>query len=240
MLGQSGYENSREDDLLEAVIGRRPAGVVLTGVMRSPQARRRLLNAGFPVVETWDLTPTPIDMLVGFSHERIGDAVAEFLHARGRRRVALVSGTDERSQRRSAAFTRRALELGMAHAGETAIPTISVTPPTTLGAGRRAMVELRGRYHDIDAVFCSSDVMAQGVMLEAQLGQVAVPEELAVVGFGDLSFARDLHPALTSVHVDGAAVGRIAAEFILARMNGKEVAEPVRDLGFHIVERASA
>jgi LacI family gluconate utilization system Gnt-I transcriptional repressor len=41
--------------------------VVLTGVMRSPLARRRLLASGIPVVETWDLTPTPIDMLVGFS-----------------------------------------------------------------------------------------------------------------------------------------------------------------------------
>src|SRR5450830_1803591 len=43
MLGQSGYENSREDALLEAIIGRRPDGVVLTGIMRSPESRKRLL-----------------------------------------------------------------------------------------------------------------------------------------------------------------------------------------------------
>lgn len=31
-----------------------------------------ILNAAIPVVEIWDLTPTPIDMLVGFSHEKLG------------------------------------------------------------------------------------------------------------------------------------------------------------------------
>ncbi len=59
MLGQGGYANSREDALLDAIIGRRPDGIVLTGIMHSAEGRRRLLAAGIPVVETWDLTPDP-------------------------------------------------------------------------------------------------------------------------------------------------------------------------------------
>ncbi|MFS2019213.1 LacI family DNA-binding transcriptional regulator, partial [Massilia sp. CT11-108] len=97
ILGQSGYENSREDELLEAIIGRRPDGIVLAGIMRSAQGRRRLQASAIPLVETWDLTPTPADMLVGFSHEDIGQAVAEFLYQRGRRRVAVISASDERN-----------------------------------------------------------------------------------------------------------------------------------------------
>ena len=76
MLGQAGYAGAREDALLEAIIGRRPDGIVLTGIMHSAEGRRRLLASGIPVVETWDLTPTPIDMLVGFSHAEVGRAVA--------------------------------------------------------------------------------------------------------------------------------------------------------------------
>ena len=72
--------------------------------MHSAEGRRRLLAAGIPVVETWDLTPTPIDMLVGFSHEEVGRSVAAFLHARGRRRLAVISGDDERAKRRQVAF----------------------------------------------------------------------------------------------------------------------------------------
>ncbi|WP_449406259.1 LacI family DNA-binding transcriptional regulator [Massilia phosphatilytica] len=109
ILGQAGYVNSREDELLEAIIGRRPDGIVLAGIMRSAQGRRRLQASAIPLVETWDLTPTPADMLVGFSHEDAGQAVAEFLYQRGRRRVAVISASDERAQRRNSAFAQAAV-----------------------------------------------------------------------------------------------------------------------------------
>ena len=89
MLGQVGYAHSREDELLRAIVGRRPDGIVLTGIMHSPEGRRLLQASGIPVVETWDFTPNPIDMLVGLSHEQLGAAVCKHLHAKGRRRLAL-------------------------------------------------------------------------------------------------------------------------------------------------------
>ena len=235
MLGQSGYVNSREDALIEAIIGRRPDGIVLTGIMHSPEARRRLLAAGIPVVETWDLTHTPLDMLVGFSHLMAGRAVAEFLVAKGRRRLALVAGDDERSLRRQQAFQSAAGALGV---GE--VPVVHVPAPTTLKSGRQALASLLQTTPDIDAVFCSSDLLALGVMTEAQARGIAVPGQLAVVGFGDLEFAADLHPALTTVRIDGEAIGRQAAQFIVDRAEGREVAQRVVDVGFSIIDRQSA
>ncbi|HYD63723.1 MAG TPA: LacI family DNA-binding transcriptional regulator [Noviherbaspirillum sp.] len=240
MLGQSGYRNSREDALLETIIGRRPDGVVLTGIMHSPEGRRRLLASGIPVVETWDLTPTPIDMLVGFSHEKIGIEVAEYLHARGRRRVATISGDDERAARRHRAFSQAAVSLGMCKPGETDIPSFVVPAPTTLGSGRAGLADLLKRHPDIDAIFCSSDLLALGVLTEAQAQGIAVPDRIAVVGLGDLSYARDLHPALTTVRIDGTAIGRVAAQFIIDRAEGRQVESPIHDVGFTIVQRASA
>jgi len=234
MLGQSGYVDSREDALVEAIIGRRPDGVVLTGIEHSAEGRKRLVASGIPVVETWDLTPTPIDMLVGFSHPAVGRAVAEFLYARGRRRLAQVAGADERSLRRQKAFRDTALGLGLPEP-----PVFSVPAPTTLKSGRRALAEWLQGGLDIDAVFCSSDLLALGVLTEAQARGIAVPGQLAVVGFGDLEIAADLHPALTTVHIDGTAIGRQAARFIVDRAEGREVAERVVDIGFSIVERAS-
>jgi LacI family gluconate utilization system Gnt-I transcriptional repressor len=235
MLGQSGYTESREDALLEAIIGRRPDGIVLTGILHSVEGRRRLLAAGIPVVETWDLTPTPLDMLVGFSHAEVGRAVVDFLRARGRRRLAVVAGDDERSRRRHQAFCDAARAAGLPE-----VPLIYVPAPTTLGSGRRALAELLAGTPGIDAVFCSSDLLALGVMIEAQARGVAVPQQLAVVGFGDLEFAADLHPALSTVRIDSAAIGRQAAHFIVERAEGRAVPERVVDIGFSIVERASA
>ena len=234
MLGQAGYAGSREDALLEAIIGRRPDGIVLTGILHSTVGRKRLLAAGIPVVETWDLTPTPIDMLVGFSHVDVGRAVAAFLHAKGRRRLAVVAGDDERAKRRHDAFQAAARALGLREAQVVVVPA-----PTTLRGGRGALAELMRVAPDIDAVFCSSDLLALGVMTEAQSRGIGIPAQLAVVGFGDLDFAADLHPALTTVRINGAAIGQQAARFIVDRAEGRGVEQRVVDIGFAIVERDS-
>jgi len=240
MLGQSGYEDSREDELLETIIGRRPDGVVLTGIMRSEQGRQRLLTSGIPVVETWDLTPNPIDMLVGFSHEKVGEAVARYLHGKGKRRVATLSANDQRAQRRMKAFSDTALELDMVAPGETEVPGWLLSAPTNVGMGRAGLRELLARHPDIDALFCSSDMVALGVLTEAQAMGIAVPGRLAVVGLGDLSFSRDLNPALTTVRIDGARIGATAARFIVERSEEREVRDGIVDIGFSIIERDSA
>ncbi len=234
MLGQSGYPNLLEDPLLEAIIGRRPDGIVLTGILRSASGRKRLLTSGIPIVETWDLTPNPLDMLVGFSHVGVGEAAADFLFGHGRRRLAVVTADDERATRRRDAFVARAKAAG---AGAVALAVVPA--PTTVGSGRRAFRELLRRKRVPDAVFCSSDLLALGVLLEAQSRAIAVPGDLAVVGFGDLDFAADLNPALTTIRVDGATIGRQAARFVIDRAEGRPVAEPIVDVGFRLIERAT-
>jgi LacI family gluconate utilization system Gnt-I transcriptional repressor len=235
MLGQAGYTGGREDALLEAIIGRRPDGIVLTGILHSAAGRKRLLASGIPVVETWDLTPTPIDMLVGFSHVEVGRAVAHFLHGKGRVRLGVVAGDDERARRRALAFQQAALAQGLTVPGLTL-----VSAPTTLKSGRAGLAELLKVQPELDAVFCSSDLLALGVLTEARVRGLSVPGRLAVVGFGDLEFAGDLDPALTTVRISGAAIGRQAAHFIVERAEGREVADRVIDIGYSIVQRASA
>jgi LacI family gluconate utilization system Gnt-I transcriptional repressor len=234
MLGQAGYGGGREDALLEAIIGRRPDGIVLTGILHSAEGRKRLMASGIPVVETWDLTPTPIDMLVGFSHVEVGRAVAAHLHGKGRSRLAVVAGDDERAARRGQAFVAAALALGLRE------PRIVTVPaPTTLRSGRQALATLVRDASDTDAVFCSSDQLALGVLTEARVRGWAVPGRLAVIGFGDQEFSADLEPALSSVRIRGDAIGRQAAQFIVDRVEGRAVPERVIDIGFSIIERQS-
>ncbi|WP_367848391.1 LacI family DNA-binding transcriptional regulator [Rhodoferax sp. WC2427] len=236
MVGQSGYDSAREDALLDAIIRRRPDGIVLTGIMHSQAGRKQLLASGIPVVETWDLTPTPIDMLVGFSNEDIGAAVCAYLHQRGYRRPALICGSDERARRRNGGFQRMARSLGAAQD----VPVVLSPPPTTLGAGRSGLAELLARPEGVDAVFCSSDMLALGVLIEAQARGLAVPGQVAIVGLGDLGLAAHLHPALTTVRIDGTRIGQTAAQYIVDRADGRPIAEPIVDIGFSIIARASA
>jgi LacI family gluconate utilization system Gnt-I transcriptional repressor len=235
MIGQSGYDHTREDQLLNAIIQRRPDGIVMAGLVQSAQARRALLASGIPVVETWDLTDTPVDMLVGFSHVAIGRAVLDFLHGRGHRCVGLISANDQRAHRRLAGFADGARERGLPE-----VATAFTVPPSTMGAGRAGLADLLARDPGITAVFCSSDMLALGALIEAKQRGIGVPGQLAVVGLGDQGFAADATPPLTTVRIDGTRIGSLAAQMVVDRAERRTSEAGRVDIGFAIVERESA
>ena len=234
LIGQAGYDDAREDALLEAVIGRRPDGIILTGIVHSTQARQKLRAARSPVVETWDLTPKPIDMLVGFSHPAIGGAAAEYLWQRGCRRPAIISPDDRRARLRAEAFA------AFYAAKKITVPNVEAPAPTPMGDGRSGLAALLHDHPRIDGVFCGSDNLALGALIEAKARSISVPQQLKVIGYGDQSYGKDADPPLTSVRIDGAAIGRIAAEMLMARATGQMPKKKIIDIGFSIAERASA
>jgi LacI family transcriptional regulator, gluconate utilization system Gnt-I transcriptional repressor len=232
MLGQSDYSVAHEELLLEAVIGRRPDGIFLTGIMPPGRARTRLLASGIPVLETWDLTPTPIDMLIGFSHSDIGREVATFLMAKGRRRFAMIRAEDERACRRATAFAD-----AVAQRAHPEVLVIDVGGARSLKGGREAMARVLAEAADVDAVFCSSDLLALGAMTEARAQGISIPERIAIMGFGDAPFLADMVPSLSTVRINGADMGRQAARFLIDRAEGRPVNPSIVDVGFSIVQR---
>lgn len=235
MIGRTGYDAGQEASLLKAVIQRRPDGIVMIGMTASQDGRKSLQASRIPVVETWDYSSSPIDMLVGFSHFAIGETVVQYFHDTGHRKLAIVSADDARARSRIAGFRQRAEALGL--------PPVTIyycDAPSTIGSGRRGLVDVLTRAPDVTAVFCSSDTLALGALIEAQHRGIAVPEKLAVLGLGDQEFAKDAPPPLTTVRIDGTRIGELAAEMIVARAEGVPIAEPVVDIGFHLVRRSSA
>ncbi|WP_442955533.1 LacI family DNA-binding transcriptional regulator [Paraburkholderia sp. MPAMCS5] len=233
LLALSGYSDSSEEALLDAVLSRRPEGVLLTGVAHTESLRERLANVGIPIVETWDMTDQPIDMLVGFSHYKIGVAVAEHFLQRNVRKPGLVSANDERALARRGGFRER-----LARAGIHDIAEVLVAPPSSVAVGKAALPRLIEQSPDIDAVFCGSDLLAIGALSAARQLGIGVPSQMSICGFGDLEFATETSPQLTSVHVDGTRIGLTAARCLLDRLAGAGSSK-VTDVGFNIVERAT-
>ena len=71
------------------------------------------------------------------------------------------------------------------------------------------------------AVFCDDDVIAAGLYLAARERGVRIPDDLSVVGFDDMDFARVLEPPLTTVALDAELLGATSFELLEARMSGK-------------------
>ena len=235
MLGQTGYSAEREELLLESVISRRPDGIFITGIMPPGKARTRLMASGIPVVETWDLTPTPIDMLRGFSQSAIGQAVDKYLLQKGKKKFAIVTADDERASRRNKAF----VDIVKAQNLED-VTFHNVGDLRTLKSGREALNSVLLKRPDVDAIFCSSDLLALGVLTEARAQNISVPQQISIMGFGDVPFVEDMIPALTTVKINGAEIGRLAAQCLVDRAQGKAVSQHIVDVGFSIVSRESA
>ncbi len=236
LLGLTGYSSEQEEHLLDALLGRRPDGIVLAGTLHTAASRARLCKSGIPVVEIWDLSATPIDMQIGFSHEQVGAEVARHLFAKGYRRFAALSLDDPRGLRRSRALVAQLATLGLPN-----VPTEIVPAPATLLSGREGLRRILARGARPDIVVCSSDTIAQGVLAEAASRGIKVPEELAVMGFGDLSSAAQVFPALSTVRIDGTKIGQLVANALLDRFNGQDSGlAPLRiDTGFHVIDRQS-
>lgn len=233
MIGLTGYSAEQEERLLDAVLGRRPDGIVLTGTLHTEQSRLRLEAAGIPVVEAWDLGASPIDMQVGFSHEKVGQAIADHLYGKGYRRFAIVSVDDSRALKRAGSVTKQLKALGIDE-----VPMAVLAAPATLQRGRDGLRQLLAEGPVPQVIVCSSDTVAQGILAEAASRGIAVPAQLAVMGFGDLSSAAHLHPALSTVSVDGRRIGKHVAKALLQRFRDGGEQEPVRlDTGFTLIER---
>ncbi|BAN28045.1 LacI family DNA-binding transcriptional regulator [Caballeronia insecticola] len=235
LLGLSGYgdtdQNEHEGPLLDAMLSRRPEGVLLTGVAHTATLRERLRKLAIPIVETWDMSDDPIDMLVGFSHYRIGVAVAERFLARGARRPALVSANDQRALARRRGFVETLAQRGIADVAEMLMP-----PPSSVALGKEGLRRIIEARAGVDAIFCSSDLLALGVVAEARRLAIDIPGRIAVCGFGALEFTADTIPALTTVRVDGRRIGATAARCLIDRLDGATERTCV-DVGFELVER---
>lgn len=236
LLGLTGYSPEQEEALLEAVLGRRPDGIVLTGTEHTQASRERLARVGIPVVEAWDLSAKPLDMQIGFSHEAVGQAVADYLVGKGYRRISVVTLDDPRGLRRYRSLAQALAAKGVELLGVQILPA-----PATLAVGREGCARLLQDRRAGDVVVCSSDTLAQGVLAEAASRGLRVPEDLAVIGFGDLSSAAHSHPPLTTIRIDGPRIGNAIAEALLARIAEPALArQPLRlDVGFELVGRGS-
>ncbi|AIA69975.1 LacI family DNA-binding transcriptional regulator [Pectobacterium atrosepticum] len=234
LLCVSGYTNESEAEIVATLLSRRPDGIVLTGIHHTPELKRLLLNAAIPVVEIWDLTPTPLDMLVGFSHESIGNAIGQYLIGKGHSRFGLVWTEDARAGLRKKGIYDVIQQTGN-YMREAIAPW-----PATMALGRQGLSELLADGETFDAIICSSDTLAQGVIIEATARGLAVPKQLAVMGFGDLDFAAHNTPSITTVKVDRWKIGTDAAAMLAEKIEGKNVPSSVMDIGFSLIERESA
>lgn len=118
-----------------------------------------------------------------------------------------------------AALRRKSFERVICAAG--LVPRVAGTGErTTEEGGYHAAIELFERYPDTTAVFAANDIMAMGALAALRERGADVPGDVSLVGYDDTPLASSRYLSLTSVDDMSGAMGRVAAELLLARIDG--------------------
>lgn len=234
MIGLTDLDPSRRDEIILQALGRRADAIIATGAIEGPM-RDALQRSGTPVIEIWDLPEDPVDLAVGFSHHAVGVDIARFLKTRGYTRPHVITATGARAHMRRDALVEEWLELGGLPPTE---DTVDI--PSRFGHARAAFANIRRLDEMPDVVVCGSDWLAQGLIVEAIASGFKVPDDIAVVGFGNSSVADEMRPTITTIDIDGRRIAREAIALLRRRSDGEKIAQRSVDVGFRLIARGSA
>jgi LacI family gluconate utilization system Gnt-I transcriptional repressor len=226
LLGYTGYDTAREEELIEQLLRRRPEAIVVTGGCHTPRARRLLENAAIPVVETWDLPAQPIGHVVGFSNAAAVRGMVDHFVARGLTRIAFIGGDASRDTR--GADRRAGFVAAMsAHGLDPTRLVAAGPPPISMREGAQAMGRLLDTLPDTQGVICVSDLSAFGALTECQRRGLPVPGRIWIGGFGDYEIAGVSVPALTTINPFPHTIGARTAALLVSLLEGRQTAPAV-------------
>lgn len=206
---------AKEASYIELAIAENIAGVILTPTGGTTDLTP-LLEAKIPVVVTdrrltADVDSVSIDNVAG------AEEAVRHLLASGYRRIGCVSGpvTTTTGADRYAGY-RRALESGGISADESLVRFADFRE----AGGRAAMAELLALAEPPDAVFVANNLMSIGALHAIAAAGLAIPDQVAVVGFDDMSWATLLNPPLTTVAQPTYDLGAETARLLRSRLEG--------------------
>lgn len=160
----------------------------------------------------------------------------------GYRRIAAI-GDQPHAPTDTARLRVEGYRESLAAAGLPAIPSYLKAPSGfTREEGRKAMEELLSLPEPPDAVFCFADVLAVGAIRAIYDRGLAVPDDVAVIGFDDVEEGRFSVPSLSTISPDKAQIAEAAVGLLERRLDeppGAPVGAEEIQIDFELVARES-
>lgn len=238
LLGSSGHDPARENAYLEQFREQRVAGVLITPAHADADTVRGLQASGIPVVLVDEQPADTGVSSVSVDDVEGGHLAVSHLLAKGRRRIAVVVGP---LTTRQVADRLEGARRAVAEVADARLEVVPADAMTVL-AGRAVGERLRDRADRPDAVFATNDLLAVGVLQALTiLGDVEVPDEIALVGYDDIDFAAAAVVPLTSVRQPAEALGYTAVDLLLRQLDDA-LPPGDREVRFRpeLIERASS
>lgn len=214
---------NREEEAVEFLKRRRVDGLIIIPTGKSGICLQEIMKAGKPIVMIdRRLKSIQCDAVLVDNQGAARDAIQRLLRA-GHCKIGMIAGDKE-------VYTAEERFQGYMQALEQeGIPmedSLIVRGDYTIRGGSRGIQELAKRNPDMTAVFISNYEMTLGAMIELNELGIRIPEEMSVIGFDNIEFAKACIPKLSIVTQPTKELGRCAAELMLKRLGeGNEQTE---------------
>lgn len=177
---------------------------------------------------------------IGVDDDKVGVLATEHLISVGCRRIAHIRGPKVSTAAGRAKGYRKALQSSGLEAPSEYVVLEETGDESADISGYRAMTQLLKLDPKPDGVFCYNDPTAMGAMQAILDGALGVPDDIAVIGCGNVRYAQFLRVPLSSIDQKSSDIGVRAALLALELVEAKSAPKPVSIiLEAQLVARAS-
>jgi len=207
------------DDLSAAMATSRADGVIFLGQSSLHNALNRLAGSDAQFVVWGAELPDQSYPSIGSDNVLGGRRATLHLARLGRRHIVFLGDTEAPEVTQRVRGYVEALE----RAGLAADPRLQVPAHFTVESGEAAVDALIARGTKFDGIVAASDLIALGAIRSLLNAGRRVPEDVSVVGYDDVPFARYSRPALTTISQDTVRAGRLLVSKLIDAAGGGEM-----------------
>jgi LacI family transcriptional regulator len=201
----------------------RPAGIIVAAPLSNmPKIVRAIEATGTPFVRISPGKTNGKQLSVSTNDREVCAEMTRYLAGLGHKRIAFITGDPNH-----AAVANRFLgyQDGLDESGLEYSEQLVAAGDNSFGSGEACAEKLLKRKNRPTAIFAANDDMAAGVLRTANRLGIDVPGQLSVTGFDDITLARQVDPALTTIRQPLARMAERAAEMLINSNGGSEVAK---------------
>jgi DNA-binding LacI/PurR family transcriptional regulator len=206
--------------IIEALMAHHVEGIIFAGPEWNENVKiaQSQLPSFCPPIVFLKCQPNPNYTTISIDNYGGARTAVEYLVSLGRRHIGLITGPFEWLEARQ---RKQGWEDALKNAGIHASGYEWAKGNWSSASGEAAFAELILKYPSMDAIFSSNDQMALGVLHYAHAKGIRVPDDLAIIGFDNLSEGAYFTPSLTTVEQPLRELGILAVKTLLAQVEGK-------------------
>lgn len=218
MMCNTNEDPVKEKFFLNSMLSEKVSGVIVVPTMGNDDFLKKLADEGFPMVVV-DRKPANLNVdSVSLNNEKGGYQATQKLIENGHTRIGVIGGIKGLSNTKE---RLRGYKKALNEAGIPISEELITYGDYIESGGGRAVQEFLSLEDRPTAIFSTNNLMTLGCIKELYSRKISIPDQMALIGFDDSTWAEALIPPLTTVKQPGHELGVNAAELLIKKLNNE-------------------